>query len=143
MNEFFKFLLNQEVLLNLLRNEWVKLYDYEYVDNKLIASLQANADRMQDLLNNITFKAQGVTGSTCESGMSGSTNGSTKPRKPIVPEPFNLTQPKPKKIQEPIKIEHKKFVTPIPYDEYNKISLQKLEEQRNNRIETAKEVKIF
>jgi hypothetical protein len=140
MNEFFKFLLNQDILYGLLREEWVKLYDYEYIDNKLISSLQANAEKVADMLNHVMFKAQGTVTTASTMG----TNASTvKGKKLTTFEPFNLTQPKPKKIQTPIRIEHKKFITPIPYEQYQKLSLQKIEEARKERIESLKEVNYF
>jgi hypothetical protein len=137
MNEFFKFLLNQEVLNNLLREEWVKLYDFEYVDGKLLANLQANTEKLTDLINNVMIKAQGVTETNASLV---STNNTVKTKKMTVPEPFNITQPKPKKIQEPMRIEHKKFITPIPYEQYQKNTLHKMDEQRKERIESLKEV---
>jgi hypothetical protein len=139
MNEFFKFLLNPEVLNGILREEWVKLYDHEYVDNKLIAGLLANTEKLSELINHVMIKAQGVT--ETNSSALGSTGSTVKQvKKTTMPEPFNLTQPKPKKIMEPLKIEHKKFVTPIPYEQYQKISLNKLDEQRKERIESFKGV---
>lgn len=49
--------------------------------------------------------------------------------------PFNLTKPKPRKIQEPIVIDNRVKVKEIPKEEYNKVTLKKLEEDAKKRKE--------
>lgn len=48
-------------------------------------------------------------------------------KKITIPEPFNLTKPKPKKLSEPMRIEHKLDIKQIPYNLYKKTNLDKIE----------------
>ena len=141
MNEFLKFLFNPDVLTNILRPEWIKLYDITYIDTKLIESLQKNSDLLSDLFTNIMVKAQ--AGNISKENSLNFTKRSVpdyeKSKKITIPEPFNITKPKPKIFQEPIKIEHKFVTKPIPYDEYQKVSLDKMEEKRKERLDVIKD----
>jgi len=142
MNEFFKFLFNPETLNNVLRPEWIKLYDMTYIDTKVIGNLIKNSELLSDLLNNIMLKAMGeqqLSKENSNKNLNSSKNSENKKERPkIVVEPFNLTQPKPKVIKQPIKIPNKVPVVEIPY-EFHKNSLQKLDEVRKDRLEIIKE----
>jgi hypothetical protein len=143
MNEFFKFLFNLDNLNNILRPEWIKLYDMEYVDNQIITGLQKNWELLSDMLSNIMTRAQGILLPTQTSknisNSLGDKNNSNSSKKVTIPEPFNLTKPKHKIIQPPLQISNKVQTKPVPYDEYQKESLQKLEEKRKNRLEVIKD----
>lgn len=143
MNEFFKFLFNPEVLTNVLRQEWIKLYDMTFIETKIIGNLLKNSELLSELLNNIMTKAMGEHQMAKETSnnLNNSRNSDTNKneRKRIVPEPFNLSQPKPKVIKEPIKIPNKIPAKEIPYEAYYKNSLQKLDEVRKDRLEIIKD----
>lgn len=139
MNEFFKFLFNPEILNTVLRPEWIKLYDMGYVDNTLIGGLQKNGELLSDLLTNIMNKAQAGNITTQENTFKRSEMSSAKVKKLTIPEPFNITQPKPRVFQPPIQLSHKIISKPIPYEEYHKESLNKLEQKRKDRLEVIKE----
>ncbi len=63
-------------------------------------------------------------------------------KKITVPEPFNLTKIKPKKILEPIKMSTKVELKDVPYEQFQKTSLNKLEDEAKTRKEGIQEVKI-
>jgi len=141
MNEFFKYLFNVDMLNNVLRPEWIKLYDMTYIDTKIIGNLIKNSELLSDLLSSIMLKAMGENQLSKESNNLNNSKSSDnkKERKKIIIEPFNLTQPKPKVIKEPIKIPNKVPVKEIPYEAYHKNSLLKIEEVRKDRLEIIKE----
>lgn len=146
MNEFFKFLFNPEILNNLLRPEWIKLYDMTFIETKIIANLLKNSELLSDLLNNIMTKAMGELQLSKEisnnniNQLNNSKNSEPKKEKrKIIAEPFNLTQPKPKVIKEPIKIPNKIQVKEIPYEAFHKNTLKKIDEVRKDRLEIIKE----
>lgn len=56
-------------------------------------------------------------------------NNNLKNKKITIPQPFNLTKVKPKKLIEPIRINNKVLAKPIPYNKYNLTNLKKIEEQ--------------
>ena len=39
MNEFFTFILDETILKEIIRPEWIKLYDYKYIDKTVIEGL--------------------------------------------------------------------------------------------------------
>ena len=58
-----------------------------------------------------------------------------KKHPPIIPEPFNLTENKPRKFIEPTPIEINFKMKPLPLANYQKTSLKQLEDERNERLE--------
>ena len=54
---------------------------------------------------------------------------------PIMQEPFNLTENKPRKFIEPTPIEINFKMKPLPLANYHKTSLKQIEEERNERLE--------
>ena len=54
---------------------------------------------------------------------------------PIIPEPFNLTENKPRKFIEPNPIEINFKMKPLPLANYQKTSLKQIEDERNERLE--------
>ena len=38
LNEFFTYLFDEDVLKNKLREQWIKILDYNYVDNDIMSS---------------------------------------------------------------------------------------------------------
>ena len=54
---------------------------------------------------------------------------------PIIPEPFNLTENKPRKFIEPTPIEINFKMKPLPLANYQKTSLKQIEDERNERLE--------
>jgi hypothetical protein len=140
MNEFFKFLFNNQTLYEVLRPEWIKLYDMTYVDTKIISGLLKNGELLNDLLTNIMNKALAGNIASRDSLKKSDSQSLLKTvKKATVPEPFNLTQPKPKIFQAPQAIPNKFVTKPVPYEEYQKESLTKLEQKRKDRLEIIKD----
>lgn len=145
MNEFFKFLFNKDILENILRQEWLSLYEESYVDSKLISTLNKNKELLSDMLTYIMNKAQGGTMTSKDMTVKPSSRGGSEiqssNKKPLtIPEPFNLSQAKPKQIQPPIQISNRVIqAKPLPYDEFRKNNLEQLECKRKERLEIIKE----
>jgi len=146
MNEFLKFLFNKNIIENVLRPDWLTLYEESYVDSKLIASLYKNKELLSDLLINIMSKAQGVNLSSKDSMVKpssslGRVDLPISNKKPLtIPEPFNLTQPKPKRIQAPMQISNRVIqAKPLPYEDFRKNNLEQMENKRKERLEIIKE----
>ena len=129
MNEFFKFIFNFEIINNVLRPEWIKLYDFMHVDNKLIAGLKNNYEIFNDLITAINSKASG--GSMSNSTKDASINFEVVSKKVTIPEPFNLTKQKLRKTLEPLAIPNKVEVRPMP--EFEKTNLDKIEADKQLR----------
>ena len=150
MNEFFKFIFNFDIVDKVLRPEWIKLYDYMFIDNTLIANLQKNAELYSELIASVYTKASGQTAikvavpkEVVDSEEEQEKVEEVIQRKIItIQEPFNLTKPKPKKFKEPIQIVNQFTIQHKPKSEdyYNKVNLEKLEEQRKDRLNIIKNV---
>ena len=187
MNELFTYLFDEDVLKNKLREKWIKLYDFNFVDKDIIGGLLTTKKNISDLLTFIYNKAtasnlpvdelekekekeiapisQGPTsqGPTTtlktkskleETKEEKFTKESTKPKtgkKPIIPIPFNLSENKPRVLQEPMAISNQVKIKPLPLANYKKTSLKEIEEKRkeqlqiikNNIIEKNKKVQGF
>ena len=133
------------MLKNKLRDQWIKILDYNYVDNDIIGKLLETKKTIDDLLTFVLNKARAGNLSSTKDSSNGSKetnaiNQSTqsKPKKVTIPEPFNLTKPKPRVIQEPIPISNKFVMNPIPIEEFKKTSLKKLEEEKKERLKIIK-----
>eukprot|EP00466_Bigelowiella_natans_P012199 jgi/Bigna1/85985/estExt_fgenesh1_pg.C_70186 len=139
MNVFLGFLFHPEFMKTWLRDQMLTIYDYTYVDGRLIGTA-ANKQGMHKFLPQI----QGVLGElemalrpgTSKSTMKGGTTGGkgtmtmVQTTKPI---PFNLTQPKPRKPPQPeVVIQTSYQARPMP-ENLNQTSLGKIEELRKSR----------
>jgi len=154
MNEFFKFIFNFDIVDQHLRPEWIKLYDFLFIDNTIIANLQKNSELYSDLISTIFTKAQGfnivakpvITKREADTDETDRVEEVVPVRKVItVPEPFNLTKPKPKLFKEPIQMVSQ-FVMkekPKSHEYYNKVNLDKIEQQRKDRLNIIKNVLII
>ena len=119
------------MLKNKLRDQWIKILDYNYVDNDIIGKLLEAKKTIDDLLTFVLNKARAGNLSSTKDSSNGSkeTNAmkqstQSKPKKVTIPEPFNLTKPKPRVIQEPIPISNK-FVMNHSKKETNSVTLFK------------------
>jgi hypothetical protein len=156
MNEFFNFIFNIEILEDVLRPEWIKIYDYKYVDGTILPSLTKNSELFSDLISNINTKASGFANQNSqklkikketteenEETDEEKTEENQKIKKPkiiTVPEPFNLTKPKPKIFKLPIEMssQFKCESTLKSKEYYNQVTLDKIESQRKERLENIK-----
>ena len=167
MNELFSYLFDEDILKNKLREKWIKLYDFNFVDNEIIKGLLTTKKNISDLLTFIYNKAtasnlqiEEISPSEVVSTTAGKTedkknNESVKTAKPqkkvIVPVPFNLSENKPRVLQEPIAIPNKPQIKAIPLANYQKNTLEDIKKKRkenldiikNNIIERGKKEKYF
>ena len=112
-----------------------------YIDTKIIENLLKNAEILSDLLSKIMQKAIGAEFHASKEDININLNQSKnsenkKELKKIQVKPFNLTQPKLKVLQEPIKIPNKIKAKEMPINLYKKKSLKKLEDERKERLES-------
>lgn len=107
MNVFFNYLFNITALNENAREGWLQIYDKDFVDNKIIGKLEDRLGQVSDLLEHLSEKATGKKSQVVnelQGDGSGDDDIKIKKKDPTKQVPFNLTQPKPKKIPEPIKI---------------------------------------
>ncbi len=167
MNEFFTFLFDEDILREKLRPEWIKLYDFNYIDKEVIGNLLKNKTKINKLLEIIKEKATGYsnegtknvkTDSDSDSNLNKTqlpdiikTSSSKKTKKEnktmqraqsqkriTIPKPFKLTENKPRILKEPNELKNNFSMKPFPIKDYNKTSLSEIEEKRKNRLELIK-----
>ena len=196
MNELFTFLFDEDILKNKLREKWIKLYDFNYIYEKVIGGLLTTKKNIADLLEFVYNKATGginniqlleasktktllskslsqpsIEKSATKAGSDfnnlvasesfrksdeltelnkeGNKDGNVIPRNNIqtkltkskvtIPEPFNLSENRPRIFKEPIKIENHIKITEFDREKFKKAdSLQEIENKRKQRLEITK-----
>ena len=162
MNELFTYLFDEDVLKNKLREKWIKLYDFNFVDNEIIGGLLNTKKNISDLLTFIYNKATASNLpvetkeiSKSELGGIASTTEKTKTKleetketknisksksvkKVTIPVPFNLSQNKPRVLQEPMAISNQMKFKPLPLGNYQKTSLNDINEKRKEQLQIIK-----
>ena len=158
MNEFLTYIFDEEILKNLLRPEWIKYYDFNYVDKKIIGGLMKTKLLIQDLLDFILNKAKvgNISNENIQKKESQSNEDllsektiedktqqpqklfQNNKKKLTVPEPFNLSENKPRIFQQPIQIPKNFIQKPLPLADYSKTSLNDIEEKRKDRLNAIK-----
>ena len=145
-----------------MREKWISLYDFNYVDKEIIGGLLDTKQKYSDIIKLIHEKATcGFASKENEEEKDGekeveseAKEGESKlkpsnlekdsksPRKLnkkiTIPEPFNLSVNKPKILQEPIAISNHPKFTSLPLPNYQKTSLKDIENERKNRLEIIK-----
>ena len=119
MHPFLQFIFDVEKLKAEVREHWIALYDYTYVDDKIIAGIEKNLPNVAEILAQVEKKATGhVVSSLTQSSFNAAAvaRGSTETggslmhqflddgiekKPPTEFKPFNLTKVQPKKIPEP------------------------------------------
>ena len=149
MNELFTFLFDEDVLKNKLRDKWIKLYDFNFVDNEIINGLLTTKKNINDLLTFVYNKATASNLQSEELSEKASTtagksdnkkeNESKKQQKKVtIPVPFKLSENKPRVLQEPIAISNKFQTKPIPLADYQKTNLKEIEKKHKEQLEKIK-----
>ena len=64
MNVFFQFLFNTDNLRQYVREEWMTLYDYTYIDDKIIGIIEKNLPNVSEILKTLEKRATGKVTST-------------------------------------------------------------------------------
>ena len=163
MNELFTYLFDEDVLKNKLREKWIKLYDFNFIDNEVIGGLLNTKKNLEDLLTFIYSKATAnnipletkeiIPGAQSEMGMASTTQKtktkteeakdgkiakSKSVKKVTIPVPFNLSENKPRVLQEPMAISNQVKFKPLPLANYQKTSLKEIEEKRKEHLQLIK-----
>ena len=167
MNELFTYLFDEDVLKNKLREKWIKLYDFNFVDKDIIGGLLTTKKNISDLLTFVYNKATASNLPVDEKEKEVSVNPpsvapsttlktktkgeerkdekyqkeETKPKtnkKVTIPVPFNLSENKPRILQEPMAISNQVKMKPLPLANYKKTSLKDIEEKRKEQLKIIK-----
>jgi hypothetical protein len=64
MNVFLQFLFNTDNLREHVRSEWMNLYDFSYIDDKIIGTVEKNLPNVSDILKTVEKRATGKNTST-------------------------------------------------------------------------------
>ena len=71
MHSFLQFLFNADGLRDNVREQWMEIYSYEYIDDKIIGGVEKNLPNVSDILRIVEKKATGkITSSLSASGVS-------------------------------------------------------------------------
>lgn len=76
MHVFMQFAFNADTLRDYLREEWMTIYDFSYIDEKIIGGVERNLPAIADIVKNIERRATGkVTSALSASSFQGSQPG--------------------------------------------------------------------
>ena len=75
MNTFLQFLFNAEALRENVREEWMNIYDYAYIDEKIIGMVEKNFPNVADILRTVEKRATGKATSTAALSATGGFSG--------------------------------------------------------------------
>ena len=64
MNVYLQFVFNSENLRNYVREEWMTLYDFSYIDDKIIGGVEKNLPNIAEILGTVEKRATGKATST-------------------------------------------------------------------------------
>ena len=64
MHTFLQFVFNADGLRDHVRAAWMELYDYQYIDDKIIGGIEKNLPNVSDILRSLERKATGKISST-------------------------------------------------------------------------------
>jgi len=125
---FLQFAFGVEDLKEWVVSEWCKIYDMGYIEDQILGTIQRMLPELTQLINEISIKATGTKAVETDA------ESETKDKKPrtTVPEPFNITKPKPRLVPQPEPISREIKATKIPQSVY-KTDLKSIEEQNQAR----------
>ena len=63
MHAFLQFAFNAEFLREHLRDPWAAIYDFQYIDEKIIGSVERNLPAVVDIIKNVEKRATGKVSS--------------------------------------------------------------------------------
>ena len=147
MHVFLQFIFNAEALRQNVREEWIQLYDFTYIDDNIIGGIERMLPNVADILATIEKKATGqIVSSLTQSSFSIAAaksgdetmaktildDSTTKKKTPTKQVPFNLTQPKPKVIEPPPNLIKKLKAKPVPKTIY-RTTLDEIEKEKKER----------
>lgn len=59
LNSFLSFVFNGDLLRQYVREEWMTLFDYSYIDEKIIGGAEKNLPQVAEILKRLELKATG------------------------------------------------------------------------------------
>ena len=141
MNVFLEFLFDTDQLRAEIYNDWCMVYEDNYIE-QILDGIDEKRDKLARTLSSIIEKAvgKGTMGETkLSSKLSTFKKEEAKKFEPTKPQPFNLSQSKPRAIPEPVKIEKKIKANPDPsHKMLYETSLKQIEEEKAKRKESLK-----
>jgi hypothetical protein len=129
MHVLLQFLLNENTLREHVQQSWCEIFDFEFVENIIVRNA-SKALELADLLDYLSNRATGH-------GTAEQTVVEIKEKKFTIPEPFNLTKPKPRKLPKFLALERKMVVNPVDEAIYHN-SLAKVQAKNKKRKEQVK-----
>ena len=76
MHPLLQFLFDADKLRNVVRGPWMDIYDYQYIDDKIIGGIEKNLPNVSDILRVVEKKATGRITSAISRSQMGSAMGS-------------------------------------------------------------------
>ncbi|ETK71304.1 hypothetical protein L915_21429 [Phytophthora nicotianae] len=134
MHTFLSYIFNPDELRGTLQDQWTRVLDAEFVETQIVDKMLSFKPDIDKLLSQLHTKAFGRTASRDLTDPDATATSSKKLTVPIAP---NITQPKPRKTVEPIRIPREIKANPVPAS-LNKLSLAELKAQQEARIERIK-----
>mmetsp|Transcript_5104 Transcript_5104/g.7816 ORF Transcript_5104/g.7816 Transcript_5104/m.7816 type:complete len:763 (-) Transcript_5104:200-2488(-) len=141
MFNLISYLFNTDNLWSCLRADWMKTYDLTYVEDELIAGIEAFIPEADKYMLELQEKAQGLAAAqaakeqTLKEGKAGlgevAKRSTTKAVSP------KLTRPRPPRFPEPVQITQNVTVNEVPSN-LDRISVAQLEEQRQKQLEVTR-----
>lgn len=129
-----KYVLSEEELNKWVKMEWAKLYDITYIETEIIGGAQRNRPMLEPLFDEMEIKATGHSSAAEAKGF----DPFKKVIQLTVPEPFNLTAPKPRLVPHPEEIARVIEAQPVPKTN-NKTSLEEIVKERKQKLEEERE----
>mmetsp|Transcript_76522 Transcript_76522/g.120828 ORF Transcript_76522/g.120828 Transcript_76522/m.120828 type:complete len:751 (+) Transcript_76522:123-2375(+) len=129
LHAMMQYAMNVEELNRWVKVEWCKLYDKTYIEEEVIGKLQALADELRPMLEDLELKATGTLVTSDGTTLKAPPKKLTKPVAP------NITKPKPRLIPEPEAISREIKAKPVPEHIINGTSLAEVEREKAQRRE--------
>jgi hypothetical protein len=140
MYAFLSYIFNPDELRGTLQAQWTRVLDAEFVETQIIDKMLSFKPAIDKLLSQLHAKAFGRAVSSREGPSASSTDhtGSDTLNKPLtVPVAPNITQPKPRRALEPLRIPREVKANPVPAS-LNRLSLAELQTQQEARKQRIK-----
>ncbi len=128
MHVFLSYLFNISTIEKWVKDEWIKYYDLAYVENTLIAGLEAFRPQIESLCDELSTHAFGAAQKKEEKEkQAGIPDVFVKP--PTIPAPFNITPARPVRVPLPQKIKQEIVANPVPRT-LNARTLETIDQER-------------
>ncbi|KAL4094501.1 hypothetical protein PRIC1_010162 [Phytophthora ramorum] len=145
MHIFLSYIFDPEELRGTLHAQWTRVLDAEFVETQIIDKMLSFKPAIDKLLSQLHAKAFGraastrenQTGSIFSSSLTDSDVNTNTSKPPTVPVAPNITQPKPRRALEPIRIPREVKANPVPAS-LNRLSLADLQTQQETRKQRIK-----